>query len=100
MKGDVFKPWILDLNRQFQRQGRRILLLLDNAMPHSVEDYEDQLTNITVSVMHCSEKELEMMTIIQFVHRFASSPEHHVPSATGRCQHHRQLQAQVQDALH
>ena len=42
MKGDVF-----DLNRPFKRRGCKTLLLLDNNSPHSVEDYEDQLTNIT-----------------------------------------------------
>ncbi|XP_060177758.1 uncharacterized protein LOC132607691 [Lycium barbarum] len=48
MTGDIFKQYMLGLNAKFEDENRKILLLMDNATPHDIEEYEDLLTHIKV----------------------------------------------------
>lgn len=50
MNNTVFKEWLTDVNSSMRRQGRKILLMLDNATSHGKEsDYE--LSNICVKFL-------------------------------------------------
>ena len=46
MRSDIFKKYMLNLNAKYRAQDRKILLLVDNASPHDVEEYEDHLTHV------------------------------------------------------
>ncbi|XP_060195158.1 uncharacterized protein LOC132624389 [Lycium barbarum] len=48
MTRDIFKQYMLGLNAKFEDENRKILLLMDNATPHDIEEYEDRLTHIKV----------------------------------------------------
>ncbi|KAF0771165.1 hypothetical protein AaE_002478 [Aphanomyces astaci] len=48
MTGDVFSNWIEEFNKTMQREGRYVLLLLDNASPHR---YEPFLSNVVVCML-------------------------------------------------
>ncbi|XP_019240669.1 PREDICTED: tigger transposable element-derived protein 6-like [Nicotiana attenuata] len=44
---EIFKTYMLRLNAKFEDENRKILLL-NNATPHDIEEYESQLTHIKV----------------------------------------------------
>ncbi|UYV79488.1 hypothetical protein LAZ67_17002858, partial [Cordylochernes scorpioides] len=46
MTSSIFQEWLLQFNKQIVSEGRRILLLLDNAMSHCVPN--DGLSNIKI----------------------------------------------------
>ncbi|UYV77397.1 hypothetical protein LAZ67_15000864 [Cordylochernes scorpioides] len=46
MTSSIFQEWLLQFNKQLVSEGRRILLLLDNAMSHCVPN--DGLSNIKI----------------------------------------------------
>ena len=48
MRSDLFSEWLGILNQKMQDQGRKILLLLDNAACHGSSNNHIQFTNITL----------------------------------------------------
>lgn len=44
----VFCEWLLSLNQQFQRKGKKIILLIDNCPAHKVEAISDRLDFVNV----------------------------------------------------
>jgi hypothetical protein len=50
MNNKVFTDWLVDLNSDMRRQGRKILMLLDNASSHGKqEDYT--LSNVEIKIL-------------------------------------------------
>ncbi|XP_059302226.1 uncharacterized protein LOC132054193 [Lycium ferocissimum] len=58
MTRDIFKQYMLGLNAKFENENRKILLLMDNATPHDIEECEDRLTHIKVKYKSCFIKHL------------------------------------------
>ncbi|XP_070005588.1 uncharacterized protein [Nicotiana sylvestris] len=48
MTCEIFKKYMLNLNAKFEDENCKILLLMDNATSHDIEEYESQLTRIKV----------------------------------------------------
>ncbi|KAH9132949.1 hypothetical protein LEN26_002536 [Aphanomyces euteiches] len=48
MTGSVFATWVEQFNERMHGEGRRVLLLLDNASPHR---YPGELSNVTIKML-------------------------------------------------
>nr|XP_018624297.1 tigger transposable element-derived protein 6-like [Nicotiana tomentosiformis] len=48
MTREIFKKYMVSLIAKFEDENHKILLLLDNATPHDIEEYKIQLTHIKV----------------------------------------------------
>jgi hypothetical protein len=53
MRSDIWVSWLKHINEEFQNKNRQILLLVDNASSHSLNDGETplQLSNITLQYL-------------------------------------------------